>query len=132
MRYTCIAIAALLFSTPAIAEEAVYDLGTLKLASRQAFLMANSARVWAEASDDAACRKMAHSAMTRAADAALFAIKASDTLDPDDARRAIKHGMLNAERSVRQSSICLQSNYKLPVQVVIPYELPDLEVQARP
>lgn len=131
MRYTCIAIAALLFATPAIADETVYDLGTMKLASRQAFLMANSARVWAKATASKECMATAHEAMTRAADAALFTIQAIDSDDQEVEDRAIRNGRINANRSVKLSASCLQPNYKLPVQVVIPYGVHELE-EVRP
>jgi len=132
MKYASITLAALFASAPVVAVEPIYDLGTVKAASIQAFVMANAARVWAKTNDDTDCLENAHEAMTRAADAAIFAIRAIDTEDQASEDRFVRHGMFNAKRAVKLSASCLQPNYKLPVEQVISYELPELEDQAQP
>lgn len=131
MKTLPIALAAFIAAAP-VASDPIYDLGTMKDGSRQAFVMANSARVWAKATGNKDCMENAHEAMTRAADAALFSIRAIDSDEQDDEDRFIRHGRFNAYRSVKLSAICLPPNYKLPVFEVIPYELPELEEQSKP
>ncbi len=132
MKYASFALVAMIASSTVIASEPAYTLDTLKSASRQAFLMADSARVRANYTGSTECMAAAHEAMTRAADASLFAIRADDAINEEAASQLVRHGMFNAKRAVKISAICLPSNYKLSVDEAIPYEKAEVEGQVSP